>query len=201
MDHKIATRYDMMKLFDDQHLITGVEVGTDQGVLASDWLRNEPRLHLHTIDPWLSFAENPTDRTHARRQYQLNMQPFVGKSRFRHWEMTSVKAASELAKTGDEFDFVYLDAAHDVVNVQQDLESWWPLVRDGGCLAGHDFDTYDVAKPVIAFVKRHRLNLEIINEHGSAEDHAKDNGAIRPGSGMDKYGGWAHLSWYFRKGQ
>jgi predicted O-methyltransferase YrrM len=36
-------------------------------------------------------------------------------------------------------DFVFIDAAHDYHNVRTDLQTWWPKVRPGGLLAGHDY--------------------------------------------------------------
>lgn len=36
-------------------------------------------------------------------------------------------------------DAVYIDACHDTRSVWQDLETWWPRVRPGGLLAGHDY--------------------------------------------------------------
>ncbi|HEX5927100.1 MAG TPA: class I SAM-dependent methyltransferase, partial [Baekduia sp.] len=36
-------------------------------------------------------------------------------------------------------DFVYLDARLDCQSVREDLESWWPLVRRQGVIAGHDY--------------------------------------------------------------
>ena len=41
------------------------------------------------------------------------------------------------------FDFVYIDADHTESAVSMDLRAWWPKVRRGGVLAGHDF--YDVS--------------------------------------------------------
>ena len=37
------------------------------------------------------------------------------------------------------FDFVYLDARHDYCAVAEDIKHYWPKVRPGGILAGHDF--------------------------------------------------------------
>lgn len=37
-------------------------------------------------------------------------------------------------------DFVFLDAAHDFTSVTEDLHAWWPKIRVGGTLAGHDYD-------------------------------------------------------------
>merc|ERR1711933_355569 len=36
-------------------------------------------------------------------------------------------------------DLVFIDAAHDLKAVETDLRMWWPKLRDGGILAGHDF--------------------------------------------------------------
>ncbi len=36
-------------------------------------------------------------------------------------------------------DFVYLDARHDFQGVFSDLIAWWPKLRIGGVIAGHDY--------------------------------------------------------------
>ena len=37
------------------------------------------------------------------------------------------------------FDFIYLDARHDYDGIKEDLEAWWPKLKTGGLMAGHDF--------------------------------------------------------------
>ena len=37
-------------------------------------------------------------------------------------------------------DFVYIDAEHDYDSVKQDLSVWFPKVKIGGFLAGHDYN-------------------------------------------------------------
>lgn len=39
---------------------------------------------------------------------------------------------------------MYVDARHDRKGVLADLEAWWPKVRPGGILAGHDFTTQEI---------------------------------------------------------
>ncbi|CAJ1379483.1 unnamed protein product [Effrenium voratum] len=36
-------------------------------------------------------------------------------------------------------DLVFVDGAHDYESVLQDLKAWWPKLRAGGIMAGHDF--------------------------------------------------------------
>jgi hypothetical protein len=41
---------------------------------------------------------------------------------------------------------VFIDGAHDYDSVYSDLTAWWPRVKDGGILAGHDIDSPDVQR-------------------------------------------------------
>ena len=49
-----------------------------------------------------------------------------------------------LSATERTFDFIYLDGDHDYANVKKELFAYWPKVRPGGVLAGHDY-CYSVA--------------------------------------------------------
>jgi len=43
----------------------------------------------------------------------------------------------------DFFDWVYLDARHDYYGVLEDIHSYWPKLRPGGLLTGHDYIDYE----------------------------------------------------------
>ncbi len=61
-------------------------------------------------------------------------------------ECLSWKAASRYSD--DSLDFVFIDASHDRESVGNDLSAWWPKVRPGGILAGHDYDQPGVESAV-----------------------------------------------------
>lgn len=71
-------------------------------------------------------------------------------------------AADQLDGT---FDFVYIDASHDYRSVSDDLAAWWPKVKAGGVLAGHDYvmrvssvgQVFEVVQAVHEFVGRYDL--------------------------------------------
>ena len=70
------------------------------------------------------------------------------------------------------FDFVYIDADHTEEAVYLDLKAWWPKVRLGGVLAGHDYVNvtltcgvkFGVIESVDRFVKENNLLLHVDQE-------------------------------------
>ncbi len=41
----------------------------------------------------------------------------------------------------DFLDFVYIDARHDYCGCMEDMVTWWPKLKLGGIMSGHDFVT------------------------------------------------------------
>ena len=39
-------------------------------------------------------------------------------------------------------DFCFIDSAHDYETVKNDIIYWLPKIKNGGILAGHDYDEY-----------------------------------------------------------
>lgn len=52
----------------------------------------------------------------------------------------------DVAKTipDKSLDWVYIDAEHDYKNVKADINAWFPKVRKGGIVSGHDYLKYHV---------------------------------------------------------
>jgi hypothetical protein len=48
-------------------------------------------------------------------------------------------------------DFIFVDAAHDEASVSKDIRAWWPKLRMGGVMSGHDFCCESVHKAVHGF--------------------------------------------------
>lgn len=74
----------------------------------------------------------------------------------------SVKAAKHIQDLS--CDLVYLDASHDAQSVTSDITAWWPKVKHGCRLAGHDWggNWPGVTQAVTEFVAREGLPLEEI---------------------------------------
>jgi len=52
--------------------------------------------------------------------------------------MYTSEAAPKFANAS--LDFIYVDARHDYCGVMEDMTLYWPKLRPGGIMAGHDFE-------------------------------------------------------------
>jgi hypothetical protein len=122
----------------------GVEIGVQSGLFSEQLLREWKGMHLISIDPWLAApvdeyrdVSNVDQEEHDRRHAETcdRLRGFGDRSSV--WRTTSLEAADRIPDQC--LDFVYLDARHDYESVKEDLEAWFPKVRPGGVMAGHDY--------------------------------------------------------------
>jgi hypothetical protein len=78
---------------------------------------------------------------------------------------TSLEAAQYYKNRS--IDFVFIDAAHDYENVKADLNAWYPKVKKGGFIGGHDYPGFSGV--VLA------VNEFFMTERGNAALNLKDN--------------------------
>lgn len=61
----------------------------------------------------------------------------------------------------NELDLVYIDASHSYENVKQDIELWFPKIKVGGIICGHDYDSINSPGVVRAVNEKFKyFNLE-----------------------------------------
>lgn len=142
-------RDDLAKLFGELNLNTGAEIGVDRGDYSEVLCKANSKLHLYSIDPWASYVY-PSGLSGVNEQQAY----FDGcyektKERLAPYNCTIVRKTSlEAAKDFPDnyFDFVYIDANHDFVNITNDLDTWKKKVKVDGILAGHDYAYFSYRK-------------------------------------------------------
>lgn len=130
----------------------GVEVGVYRGETSKKLLEAFPELKLSMVDrwsppmnekdmPWLmsgdSCARLTEDEHLANYRFAIDS-TIEYQDRRIVFGMDSVRAAQAFRFRSQ--DFVFLDDDHSYEGVMASIRAWWPKVRIGGILAGHDYN-------------------------------------------------------------
>ncbi len=140
------------------------EVGVDQGQLAKIVLQYALNKGLDLtdysmVDPWrkyggkgsgsLKLCKQVTWDTKYKRIHDIYVKNNPSQINFQVHRLTSSEAAP-LFKD-DSLDLVFIDADHTFEAVCQDIDLWYPKVRDGGILSGDDYGFYRGVKKAVDF--------------------------------------------------
>lgn len=127
---------------------TGVELGVQRAEYSYELLRRWKKAEEFVlVDLWrpqknyTDFANLPhvVQRRYkvevAEKMLNLTKKGLLGK--FTICRNYTIICATRFPK--NYFDFIYIDARHDYKGVLQDLRHWWPKLKAGGIMAGHDY--------------------------------------------------------------
>lgn len=150
----IKVREDLFKIVNEREYKVAVEIGVKFGYFSAAIMKGCPQLSLlYSVDPWELAGDVSRRKHYDAAVVRLGR---YGK-RNQILKMRSIEAAAELAARGEMVDFVYIDGDHSRKGVERDIAAWWPLIRPGGLLAGHDYvrhptQHYGIVEAVDAFL-------------------------------------------------
>lgn len=153
-------------MFGDSPLI-GAEIGVQRGYHARSILKNFNISRLFLVDIWDSDVTNPhmkgshleVDNPGAEVHYPMMMKIVGNREDTEVMRMTSKEACT---KFHDEFfDFIYIDASHAYTSVKADCNYWYPKVKQGGIIGGHDYYFFTGCKRAVdEFIQEQGLKLQ-----------------------------------------
>jgi len=146
-----------------------VEIGTWAGksatYMAVEIINSGKKIKFDCIDTWegspehMNFSEIINDTLYS--DFLKNIEPV--KENINPVKLDSIKASVLYAD--ESLDFVFIDATHEYENVKNDINAWFPKVKRGGILAGHDYPTWQgVVQAVNEFLQKENYNLNINSE-------------------------------------
>lgn len=155
----------------------GVEVGVEKGKFSDILLEKSELSKLHSIDLWKNLPQeiyndinNLTDEQHLvnKKETEELLKKYGQRSVIIQDDSV---IASKMFKDNS-LDFVYIDANHSYKNCKDDIKAYWPKVKIGGIISGHDYlaegeyqeGTFGVKRAVDEFVKEKNQKLFIIKE-------------------------------------
>lgn len=122
----------------------GAEIGVWAGANSMVLLDSFPDLKLILIDNYC-FGSWDTNKNYTNESVKAAKQLAVERfERFGDrvaWKfVTSLEAAKEIPDGS--LDFAFIDADHRYEPVKADIAAYWPKIKDGGLLAGHDYSRH-----------------------------------------------------------
>ena len=138
----------------------GVEVGVKEGNFSKCLCINNPDLHLTSVDPYSMETNNGNfdSQEIADAMYRKACKNLKGYN-CDLVRKTSAEASRDFADGS--LDFVYIDGNHMYDYVFEDLSVWYPKVRVGGIMSGHDYllrnPSCQVTEAVDDFMKQNSI--------------------------------------------
>lgn len=119
-----------------------VEVGSFAGESAEVFAKAFGEVHC--VDTW---KEDATEFSPKVVEESFDERMRASEGRMFKWKMTSREASA--LWPDESMDMVYIDADHSYESVKEDIGLWWPKVRKGGFLGGHDIVLPGVNKALL----------------------------------------------------
>jgi len=135
-----TNRETLAQLFFEMGFTKGAEVGVERGMYSEILLRNNPNLHLYSIDAWRAYkgyrdhvTQEACDALFQETAHRLA--PYQDRNTLiRKYSMEAIGDFED-----ESLDFVYIDANHEFQHVVDDICEWQKKVKVGGIVAGHDY--------------------------------------------------------------
>ena len=135
------------KLPNEAHIVEiGAYKGRSSAYLAVECINANKNIKLDIIDSW--NGEDGTNRppwsdyTNCSgdifEQFKSNLKPvwnFIN-------PIQSLSAPAADLYQDKSLDFVFIDANHHYDGVKEDILKWLPKIKDGGIMAGHDYNMH-----------------------------------------------------------
>lgn len=160
-------RQDFVNLINQNDYRAGVEIGVHRGLFSNHLLKNSHLEVLYSVDCWATNKENQDPN--GTYQYCTKLLSQYGE---RSKIIKEYSVPASLKFPDDSLDFIYIDAPHDYYSVITDINVWFPKLRSGGILAGHDYhsDWPGVIDAVNEFFNSHKRYILNITEYGEVDD-------------------------------
>ena len=142
--------------------LVGAEIGVFEGNNALNILQTLPIKTLYLIDPYFTYyVEDNISKRISLEAYNVAKEKLGKFSQIKFIIKTSDEAHKDIHEP---LDFLYIDGNHTYEYVKRDITNYYPLIKSGGIMGGHDYtrDFNGVVKASKEFARENSLELNTI---------------------------------------
>lgn len=146
--------------FHNQNDLVMAEIGSFSGESASIFINSNHFKTLYCIDPWkLGYDERDEASFQAIEAERVFDEKFKNEPRIVKIKKMSNEAYKDIPD--ESLDFIYIDGCHKYENVLEDLTNFYPKIKKGGFISGHDLSDcwYGVIQAVMEYFKRQPITV------------------------------------------
>jgi len=188
-------------ILEQEGFTVGLEIGVQKGLYSEHLLKHWPSCKkFYAIDPWLKQT-NYVDLANLEQDAQEQLYQET-KQRLSQFGDKVVILRDFSTKVIDKFadesiDFIYIDARHDYNGVTQDMSYYYPKLKTGGIMAGHDYMDMEDFGPNPN--QRWDINEDGTVNRGAVKGAVDDFTRKHGKQVVVAYREGAWSTWYFRK--
>lgn len=128
---------DIPKLIGNISNPVGIEVGVAEGITTEYLLKTVAGIKLYGVDPYFDYVDWDGNQPANNSNKVAMLEKTVNFDNFTFIEKTSDEAATLF--DDESMDFVFIDGLHTYEQVLQDCKNYYPKLKSGGYLIGHDY--------------------------------------------------------------
>jgi len=145
---------------------TFVEIGSWMGksscFMAENIKAYAPHIKFYCVDIWTGSPHKPEQQAivqkHGGSIYKCFLHNMADAGVLDYvvpLQLSSLDAVSLFKEKS--LDFVFVDGDHRAGACLADMNAWWPKLKSGGVLAGHDIDLIEVYEDVVKFINKNTI--------------------------------------------
>jgi len=152
----------------------GIEIGTHIATTACGLVQNCSNIKtLYTVDSWKPYTDFLKTKCDGTPNYSVDEKQieYYKMVAYHHIKFSGVtekiivlEMDSNLAATKFEentLNFIFLDAQLSKEQMENDLEVWYPKLKSGGILSGHDWFSDGVKLPTLEFREKNNIKSKM----------------------------------------
>jgi hypothetical protein len=125
----------------NKETIVAVEIGVLKGDYTQTYYSDLKNSKLYLVDLWETYSDDGyisgIDPGGVEKGYEDVVRDFGNDSNVKICKGFSKDWAAQFED--EYFDWIYIDADHSKKAVLEDLNCWYPKLKKGGAISGHDF--------------------------------------------------------------